>query len=154
MSRGGVGVGRKLSCCEVTYGLVCRYDPETNTWSDVPSLKMAVTSPAVVACDGALYVTGGAILEDGDGIELVQKYDTKTWKWTEVSGMLIPRSGSAACVLNGYIYVVSSGQSPQEVVFCAGFSVFSPLPLVLSPLFSFFSAESSGYSVGCLGVRR
>ena len=84
-----------------------RYDPETNTWSDVPSLKMAVTSPAVVACDGALYVTGGAILEDGDGIELVQKYDTKTWRWTEVSGMLIPRSGSAACVLNGYIYVVS-----------------------------------------------
>ena len=90
---------------------MCRYDPETNTWSDVPSLKMAVTSPAVVACDGALYVTGGAILEDGDGIELVQKYDTKTWKWTEVSGMLIPRSGSAACVLNGYIYVVSSCRS-------------------------------------------
>ena len=132
MSRGGVGVGRKLSCCEVTYGLVCRYDPETNTWSDVPSLKMAVTSPAVVACDGALYVTGGAILEDGDGIELVQKYDTKTWKWTEVSGMLIPRSGSAACVLNGYIYVVSSGQSPDEVVFCAGFSVFSAESSALS----------------------
>merc|ERR1712173_249425 len=55
-----------------------RYDPETNTWSDVPSLKMAVTSPAVVACDGA-------------GIELVQKYDTKTGAWTEVAGMLIPR---------------------------------------------------------------
>ena len=45
-----------------------RYDPDTNTWADVPSLKMAVTSPAVVAYDGALYVTGGAILEDGDGI--------------------------------------------------------------------------------------
>ena len=51
-----------------------RYDPDTNTWADVPSLKMAVTSPAVVAYDGALYVTGGAILEDGDGIELVQRH--------------------------------------------------------------------------------
>ncbi len=34
---------------------------------------MAVTSPAVVALEGSLYVTGGAILEDGDGIELVQR---------------------------------------------------------------------------------
>ena len=33
----------------------------------MPSLKMAVTSPAVVAYEGSLYVTGGAILEDGDG---------------------------------------------------------------------------------------
>jgi hypothetical protein len=40
---------------------------------DVPPLKMAVTSPAVVAHEGSLYVTGGAILEDGDGIELVQR---------------------------------------------------------------------------------
>ena len=48
---------------------------------------MAVTSPAVVACDGALYVTGGAILEDGDGIELVQKYDTKTWKCNAPAGV-------------------------------------------------------------------
>ena len=36
-----------------------RFDPETNTWSDVPSLKMAVTSPAEVAHDGALYVMDG-----------------------------------------------------------------------------------------------
>ena len=58
-----------------------KYDPETNTWvssiqlaiiffstdCDVPSLKMAVTSPAVVAYEDSLYVTGGAILEDGEG---------------------------------------------------------------------------------------
>ena len=55
---------------------------------------------------GCLYVSGGAILEDGDGIELVQKYDSKTGEWTEVAGMLIPRSGSAACLLGGYIYVI------------------------------------------------
>ena len=48
---------------------------------------------------GCLYVSGGAILEDGDGIELVQKYDSKMGEWTEVAGMLIPRSGSAACLL-------------------------------------------------------
>ena len=47
-----------------------RFDPETNTWSDVPSLKMAVTSPAVVAHDGALYVTKGD--------EVMKKFDNKT----------------------------------------------------------------------------
>jgi kelch-like protein 20/kelch-like protein 24/35 len=41
--------------------------------AEVPPLKMAVTSPAVVAYEGSLFVTGGAILEDGDGIELVQR---------------------------------------------------------------------------------
>ena len=56
----------------------------------------------------------GAILEDGDGIELVQKFDNKTGNWTEVAGMLIPRSGSAACVLNGYIYVVGGWHASTE----------------------------------------
>ena len=55
---------------------------------------------------GCLYVCGGAILEDGDGIDLVQKYDSKTNEWTEAASMLIPRSGSAACVLDKYIYVI------------------------------------------------
>ena len=55
-----------------------------------------------------------AELEDGDGIELVQKFDTKTGSWSEVAGMLIPRSGSAACVLNGFIYVVGGWHASTE----------------------------------------
>ena len=35
-----------------------RYDPPLNTWTYVAPMKMAVTSPAVVASDGYLYVTG------------------------------------------------------------------------------------------------
>ena len=85
----------------------------------------AVTSPAVVAYNGAVYVCGGAILEDGDGIDVVQRFDTQAaadsndngngngalspasvGSWTQLASMLIPRSGSAACVLNGYIYVI------------------------------------------------
>ena len=49
---------------------------------------------------------GGAILEDGDGIDMVQKLDTSTGAWTEVAPMLIPRSGSAAAVLNNSVYVI------------------------------------------------
>lgn len=40
------------------------YNPHTNSWQFTESVKMAVTSPAVVALDGLLYVTGTqAILE-------------------------------------------------------------------------------------------
>ena len=35
-----------------------RYNPITNKWYFVAPMKMAVTSPAVVAHDGSLYVTG------------------------------------------------------------------------------------------------
>lgn len=63
---------------------------------------------------GCLYVCGGAILEDGDGIDLVQKYNSKTNEWTEAASMLIPRSGSAACVLDGYLYVI--GKAKNDVI--------------------------------------
>lgn len=46
------------------------------------------------------------MLEDGDGIELVQRYDPRNDTWAELSPMLIPRSGAAICVLDGCIYVV------------------------------------------------
>lgn len=35
-----------------------RYDPQHNTWSFIPPMKIALTSPAVVALRGLLYVTG------------------------------------------------------------------------------------------------
>lgn len=38
------------------------YNPHTNTWQFMESVKMAVTSPAVVALDGLLYVTGSVHL--------------------------------------------------------------------------------------------
>lgn len=35
-----------------------KYDPATNTWTLVTPMKTALTSAAVVAADGMLYVTG------------------------------------------------------------------------------------------------
>lgn len=35
-----------------------KYNPETNAWTFVAPVKMAVTSPAVVSYQGLLYVTG------------------------------------------------------------------------------------------------
>uniref|UniRef100_A0A146LF72 Kelch-like protein diablo n=2 Tax=Lygus hesperus TaxID=30085 RepID=A0A146LF72_LYGHE len=91
-----------------------RYDPNSNTWSLVAPMKTALTSAAVVAHDGMLYVTGGAILEDGDGIELVQRYDPRTDIWNEVAPMKIARSGAAICALGSHIYVVGGWHASTE----------------------------------------
>uniref|UniRef100_A0A3B4GSV7 Kelch-like protein 20 n=1 Tax=Pundamilia nyererei TaxID=303518 RepID=A0A3B4GSV7_9CICH len=89
------------------------YNPHTNSWQFTESVKMAVTSPAVVALDGLLYVTG-AVLEDGDGTDLAQVYNPKTAVWTEVAPMQIARSGSAACTLKGKIYVIGWHASTEN----------------------------------------
>lgn len=47
-------------------------------------------------------------MEDGDGIELVQRYDPRNDTWAELAPMLIPRSGAAICVLDSCIYVVGN----------------------------------------------
>ncbi|KAG7246712.1 hypothetical protein CRUP_004712, partial [Coryphaenoides rupestris] len=90
------------------------YNPHNNTWQFMQSVKMAVTSPAVVALDGLLYVTGGAVLEDGDGTDMAQVYNPKTALWTEVAPMQIARSGSAACTLKGKIYVIGGWHASTE----------------------------------------
>lgn len=53
-----------------------------------------------------MSIVGGAVLEDGDGMDLAQVYNPKACMWTEVAPMQIARSGSAACILKGKIYVI------------------------------------------------
>ena len=48
------------------------YDRKTNTWTTVAPMQLAITSPAVTSYNGKLYVCGGAILEDGDGMDQFQ----------------------------------------------------------------------------------
>lgn len=40
-----------------------RFNPSTNSWSFVASMAMALTSTAVVAYDGLLYVTGSQMCD-------------------------------------------------------------------------------------------
>ncbi|ROT77865.1 kelch-like protein diablo [Penaeus vannamei] len=91
-----------------------RYDPRTNSWKEVAPMKLSLTSPAVAACQGKLYVCGGAILEDGDGIDMAQVYDPHTDTWEQLPSMIIPRSGSAAAVLHGLIYIIGGWHASTE----------------------------------------
>ncbi|XP_067655054.1 kelch-like protein diablo [Haliotis asinina] len=91
-----------------------RYCTTTNTWTYVTPMKMALTSPAVISLAGFVYVTGGAVLEDGDGIDKVSRYNPRADTWVERAPMLIARSGSQACALNGCIYVVGGWHASTE----------------------------------------
>ena len=55
------------------------------------------------------------MLEEGDGIDLVQCFNPRSNQWTELASMLIARSGSAACVLNNHIYVIGRCE-PTSIV--------------------------------------
>ncbi|GFQ65929.1 kelch-like protein 24 [Trichonephila clavata] len=91
-----------------------KYNPFNNTWEYVAPMKISLTSPAVVGHAGHLYVTGGAVLEDGDGIDLVQRFCPLTNVWSDMAHMLIARSGSRACVVNNLIYVIGGWHASTE----------------------------------------
>lgn len=54
----------------------------------------------------SVRIIGGAVLDEGDGVNCVQRYDPRTDTWTELPPMMIARSGAACCVLDGYIYII------------------------------------------------
>ncbi|XP_056437894.1 kelch-like protein diablo isoform X3 [Gadus chalcogrammus] len=83
------------------------YDPILNQWKNLALLPFAISKHGLV-------VSGGAVLEDGDGTDLTQVYNPKTAMWTEVAPMQIARSGSAACTLNGKIYVIGGWHASTE----------------------------------------
>ena len=64
------------------------------------------------------------MLEDGDGIDLVQCYNPRTDTWIDKPNMQIARSGSAACVLDGLIYVIGSVNCILSKKTCMFFNSF------------------------------
>ena len=55
------------------------------------------------------------MLEDGDGIDLVQCFNPRTDMWIDRPNMQIPRSGSASCILEGMIYVIGKSHDIVQV---------------------------------------
>lgn len=58
---------------------------------------------------------GGAVLEEGDAVDLVMRFDPRTFEWSnDIAPMRIARSGSAAVVFRNKIYVCGGLQSNTE----------------------------------------
>lgn len=92
-----------------------RYSINENKWSLVATMQVGVTSPACCALNGYLYIAGGAVLEEGDAVDLVMRFDPRTCEWSnDIAPMRIARSGSIAVVLRQKIYVCGGLQSNTE----------------------------------------
>ncbi len=90
---------------DMALGYLESYDPQTNSWTNLPSLVSAVENPACAAYGNILYLFGG-----DDGVDVsgtVQGYVTTSNSWGTGSYVgFTPRTRASAVVLNNLIYVV------------------------------------------------
>jgi len=85
-----------------------KYDPETNTWTDIAPLPIYDDWSTVVACQNKIYVIGGQA-------ELpTQVYDPATDTWENRTSIPTTRICPGANVVDGKIYVMG-GQLPSAL---------------------------------------
>ena len=60
------------------------YDPETNTWSQMPNMNIARRGHSLVSLHGRLHAIGGCH-HDGDSVEV---YDPNSQTWTLIQNKL------------------------------------------------------------------
>jgi DNA-binding CsgD family transcriptional regulator len=84
--------------------VVERYDPDSETWTQLSSKPTPVSDVQVEAIGGKLYVAGGE-LESGDVSDVFEVYDPSLDKWDRLEDMPEPRSQYASATLNGKLYL-------------------------------------------------
>jgi N-acetylneuraminic acid mutarotase len=85
-----------------------RYDPETNTWTEIAPLPTFNGWGAVVACQNKIYLIGGSADVP------TQVYDPATDTWENRTSIPTTRSQLQANVVDGKIYVIG-GQIPSPL---------------------------------------
>jgi len=84
-------------------GVVERYDPATNQWETVSSLRERRFSAAAATYGGSILLIGGRD-EDGKTTDAVEQYDVGDDDWDSFDDLGDEREGLAAFVVGGYVY--------------------------------------------------
>ncbi|XP_047549983.1 kelch-like protein 35 isoform X1 [Lutra lutra] len=116
-----------------------RYDPFSNSWAAAAPLPEAVSSAAVVSCEGRIYVIGGAG-QDGVSTNKVQCFDPKEDRWSLRSPAPFSQRCLEAVSLEGTIYVVG-GLMSKIFTYDPGTDVWGEAAVLPSPV------ESCGVTV-------
>ncbi|XP_070542047.1 kelch-like protein 26 [Ptychodera flava] len=82
-----------------------RYDPRTNSWIEIASMKNKRESFQLGVLDGMLYAVGGRI-DDSTSLADVEKYNPYTDKWETISPLSDPRRSVAVATHNGRLYAM------------------------------------------------
>jgi large repetitive protein len=100
-----------------------RYDPATNTWTDVAPLPTAVHHVQAVTLNGKIYYIGGMANATDTETGIVQVYDPVTNSFSTGTSMPRPRGAGGVAVHNGKIYYAGGLNGGAAV---AWFDEFDP----------------------------
>lgn len=83
------------------------YDPDTDSWSELPELASSRAKPGVAAVGGKIYVTGGWA-DNGNPDPAMDVFDPASETWSRLDGVTNPAPAAAAgtAVAGGKIYLV------------------------------------------------
>jgi N-acetylneuraminic acid mutarotase len=113
-----------------------RFDPATDSWTDLPDLPVAFRAGAGAAIGDRMYVVGGN--SGGGNGHQVFSYDIQTHRWRSETPLPAPRTNLAVVALGGKIYAIG-GLDPlyaSRTVFVYSpatrrWSQAAPLPVTL-----------------------
>jgi N-acetylneuraminic acid mutarotase len=90
------------------------YDPDTDAWTDGPSLPEPRHHPYLVSTEEGLFAFGGFVAAEGgiwSGSADILRLDEAAGRWERVAELLHPQSETVAAVLGGVVYL-ATGRTP------------------------------------------
>lgn len=83
----------------------CRYDIETDTWTELPTMDVKRHCHESVALSNKIYAIGG---KDNtyNALHSVECYDIAEDKWLPAAPLNAPRARFGCCVIRNRIYVI------------------------------------------------
>ncbi len=106
-------VGGRALAADKNSGALERYDPDSDSWTKLPSMPTASGSLAAAYVGGRLITVGGETPTEVS--DAVQAYDLKKRTWSSLPRMHTARHGVALAALNDSLYAIGGATAPGHV---------------------------------------
>jgi serine/threonine protein kinase/N-acetylneuraminic acid mutarotase len=104
--------GRELSAAE-NVPVLERYDPATDSWTELAAMPKNVGSVGAAYVGGMLVAVGGESTTEAS--DAVQAYDVKAKQWSQLPALPSPRHGAAVTALNDSLFVIGGTTAAGHV---------------------------------------
>jgi N-acetylneuraminic acid mutarotase len=122
---GYIGLGHINSGVDVEYEDFWKYDPSSDTWTQIANYPNGKCYHATSFVIGNLAYVGGGRLENGSYTKKFYSYDPVTNVWTPIADLLgAARRGAVGFAINGKGYV---GTGQTTTGYAADFYEYNPL---------------------------
>jgi non-specific serine/threonine protein kinase len=104
--------GRELSAAK-NVPVLERYDPATDSWTELDAMPKNVGSVGAAFLGGMLVAAGGEGTTDAS--DAVQAYDVEAKSWSQLPPLPAPRHGAAVTPLGGSLFVIGGAGAAGHV---------------------------------------